>query len=60
MTVFRFHGYLLGKPETVASTQTQALTLEAELMVFLTPEFLRPAVKRPQIRDAAMSPSRVE
>lgn len=33
------------------------LTLEAELRVFLAPEFLRLAVKRPQIRDAAMSPS---
>lgn len=33
------------------------LTLEAELIVFLAPEVLRLAVKRPQIRDVAMSPS---
>lgn len=36
------------------------LTLEAELRVFMAPEFLRLAVKRPQIRDVAMSPSRAE
>lgn len=34
-----------------------SLTLAAEPRPFLAPELLRLAVKRPQIRDAAMSPS---
>lgn len=33
------------------------LTLDAELRVCLAPEFLRLAVRRPQIRDVAMSVS---
>lgn len=33
------------------------LTLEAELIVCLAPEVFRLAVRRPQIRDVAMSPS---
>lgn len=48
------------KSRTPSGQYKYSLTLEAELIVFLAPEVLRLAVKRPQIRDVAMSPSTVE